>query len=86
MAAAYKAMFLSVIVEPSSSSRCLFGLVYDIFPYCVTVKTPIQNITRSAAKVFRIGGLFCIGGSLFWSKNIMNLNRYKNYIIHYALV
>ena len=42
-----------------------------------TVKTPIRNITWSAAKVFRIGGLFRIGGSIFWSKNIMNLNRYK---------
>ena len=36
-----------------------------------TVKTPIRNITRSAAKVFRIGGLFRIGGSIFWSKNII---------------
>ena len=45
--------------------------------YAYTVKTPIRNITRSAAKVFRIGGLFRIGGSIFWSKNIMNLNRYK---------
>ena len=33
-----------------------------------TVKTPIRNITRSAAKVFRIGGLFHIGGSIFGAK------------------